>query len=114
MWLATKIGWFSIVRKSAGETHVRARSKNDLGNLVKACCQEPLPKILVTHHNDYCCRIIVSPEEATRIVTKLAEQIDYDNFKGVISDTPDQADKLHRYHDIHGIMEGYQQMVHGR
>ena len=47
-------------------------------------------------------------------MTKLAEQIDYDNFKGVISDTPDQADKLHRYHDIHGIMEGYQQMVHGR
>ena len=42
------------------------------------------------------------------MVSRLAEDIDYSNFKGKIAATKDQADKLRAYHDIWGIMYDYQ------
>ena len=92
MWLMTKHGFYSIVEKQAGEFHVRAREKRDLENL-KQIAQLDDAEIVETPHNDYACRIIVGRDEMLRVLAALGENIDYDNFKNEIHDTPDQAHK---------------------
>ena len=36
MWICSQLGFFSIVRKTPGEFHIRARLRRDLVNLCEA------------------------------------------------------------------------------
>ncbi len=92
MWLMTKYGFFSIVRKAPGTFHVRSREIRDIENLVR---HVPLPgaRILDTTGRDYSARIIVGPEEVRAILNFLGENIDYDHFQEMIGNTPDQSHK---------------------
>ena len=108
MWLATKYGWFSIVQKQAPDEgdaaiyHVRARVKQDLENLLAATALQL--ELQDWPSADYRYRIIVGQQEVMSIMAHLAETLDYDNFKSMIGNTPDQRAKLHAYHDIWGVM----------
>ena len=92
MWLMTKYGFYSIVRKDPETYHVRSREMQDIENLIR---HVPLPgaKILDTTGSDYAARIIVGQDEVLTILNFLGTNIDYDNFSDVIEKMPDQAHK---------------------
>lgn len=111
MWLFTKYGFFSIVKKTDG-FHIRARKRGDLEALREEFRQDRdfvLPPIAETKGNDYAYRIVISSETLLPLIfNNLARSIDYSNFKGKISATPDQRDKLSPLHQIWEIMSEYQ------
>lgn len=110
MWLFTKCGFYSIVRKSADEWHVRARAKKDLENLVALVGGKH--KIHRSADADYLWRIVCGGAEAKKMIARLADDIDYANFKEAVGATLDQADKLTAYHEIWGVMRYYQDLDH--
>lgn len=103
MWIASKFGWFSIVKKADG-WHVRARVRQDLENLIRAGDLVKAWKIIETPEADYRYRFIVGKVGIGRVFDALNRSIDYPNFKSKISATEDQRDKLYEYGQIWGMM----------
>lgn len=96
MWLFTRYGQFSAVcgrkllktgKRGAVDTSVmliRARVREHLVNLFDFCLPglEPVhPEILESDGTDYRFRVIVPHATWVTIATRLAEDVDYDNFK---------------------------------
>lgn len=110
MWLATKYGFYSIVRSHENENEfmVRARAEKDLENLVKCVKVLENREIVVTKEADYHYRIIISQMEQNDLMQYLSETIDYSNFKNKIGTIPVQREKLPYYHEIWEIMYQYQ------
>lgn len=107
MWLFTKCGFYSIVKKREDEFHIRARARKDLEALNELASGKHT--IYCSRNADYRWRIVVCRNEARRLIGLLADGIDYSNFKGKIADTIDQRDKLPALHEIWGIMRDYQE-----
>jgi hypothetical protein len=110
MWIASKLGFFSIVQKQPGEWHVRARVRGDLENLVNETWQRPLiilGEIQEWPAADYRWRLILRREgDMQRLFATLLTSVDYPNFKSEVGARPDQREKLPAYHDLwHGLME---------
>lgn len=109
MWIASKLGWFSIVLK--GENyHIRARRKKDLENLLDVVGGESLPPIETWTVSDYRYRVRI-PEASNligEVFAVLCCSVDYPNFKSMIAATPDQREKLHAYHEIWATMAALQ------
>jgi hypothetical protein len=98
MWIFTDKGFFSIV-KQKDVWHIRARRKQDLVNL-------GLEPVASYPGSDYPWRSLVrDPNELRAIFLRLADSIDYPNFKDRISETPDQRDRLGAYHHIWALMQ---------
>ena len=99
MWLMTKIGFFSIVKKGnefgKDTWTIRSRSKQDMENLKKFAWLNG--EVLTTPEGDYHYRIIINVEELKDIFDKLPESIDYPNFKRMIHANPEQEDKYPFY-----------------
>lgn len=112
MWLCTKLGFYSIVLKTPGEVHIRARCKKDLENLKHHCTARvrgaSVWKIYRTEPADYRYRIVIRSDSMPELMLALADTLDYSNFKGVIASTPDQREKLGIYSAFHYDLE-YQQ-----
>ena len=106
MWIASKFGFFSIVRKNPGECHVRARMREDLKNLIAASRIDA--EISTREESDYRYRVIVEESVVEKIMATLAETLDYDNFKSMIMRTPSQSDKASTYGEIWAMMYSYQ------
>jgi hypothetical protein len=104
MWIASKYGFFSIVKKADG-FHVRARVRHDLENLCAALKWHD-DNIKCATDADYRYRIITDELGLTFIFGTLENSIDYDNFKTEIA-SGEQADKLPVYHRIWTEMHGY-------
>ncbi len=101
MWCCSVVGFFSIVRKG-GHVHVRARSAEDIERLKKLTGIQS--KTLMNHATDYEARIIVNDTQLLRIMEKLAETVEYENFKSEVFATGHQRDKLPAYHVLwHGL-----------
>lgn len=94
MWIASQIGFFSIVQKD-GFFHVRARVLGDLERLRKAA--------LLSHEierwpaADYRWRMRVDAAALGRVFRELEQTVDYPNFKSRIHELPDQAPKGESY-----------------
>ncbi len=101
MWLMTKHGFYSIVRKQEDVYHVRAREQKDLENLVQGV---PLPRatIVESDYTDYRFRIIVKKEHVLAVLRFLGDNLDYSNFKNTIDRMPDQKRKP--YHEVWRVM----------
>jgi len=108
MWIATKIGFFSIVlrpeREGAQEQvfHIRARTGTDIDamiSLLEPVLKRPL-QLFETPDVDYHWRIILKPEELAPALAALAATVDYPNFKNEIHASDTQADKLDAYSDL--------------
>lgn len=106
MWLFTKHGFYSIVRKKEGEFHIRARVKHDLENLKELAGISE--KIITTLDADYRFRLVVGADQIVKVMERLGDGIDYSNFKGKVASDPDQREKLGAYHEIWGAMYGVQ------
>lgn len=113
MWIASKFGFFSIVAKGE-EFHVRARVKQDLEQLLTEIkLHEPVQVWLGA---DYRYRVIVGATDIPTIFQKLAESIDYNNFKSMIEANPAQRAKKYAYNRIWSVMyqvqeEGEEEML---
>jgi hypothetical protein len=83
MWLFTRVGFFSVVKVRGGRAlMVRARRRDDLAALVRfANLRAP---IRFSPGADYRYRIFVSRKTWTRVAIRLARDVDYENFKGMI------------------------------
>ncbi len=102
MWLASKHGFYSIVQKSPGQFHVRARVKQDLENLLGLLAWEI--EIYRWPGADYRFRIIIGEQHLHALLSALGQTLDYDNFKSKISSLPDQQKRLHAYNTIWATM----------
>jgi len=110
MWLFTKYGFYSIVKKKFGNQvkpfQLRARKQKDLENLIRIAMLET--KITETLQADYHYRITVDEKELIWILEVLADHLDYENFKSMIAGQADQKDKLSAYHNIWAAMYSFQ------
>ena len=110
MWICSRLGFFSVVRKADGLFHVRARREKDLANLAAALPKAERPTIHTSDpHADYRFRIVTDAAGWAVLAGVLADSVDYPNFKGIIGATPDQADKLATYSDFHHAMARFQE-----
>jgi hypothetical protein len=108
MWIASKLGFYSIVQKPShldpdgpAVFQVRARDKADLKRLTK----EYPTEIHEYCYSDYPYRIIVpTAEDLAKVMRILGDSIDYDNFKDKIEETPNQKHKLHAYKQLWGLL----------
>jgi hypothetical protein len=114
MWLATKYGFFSIVKKDDG-FHVRARSRRDLEILREAFLKYLIQnwpsdgfglEIQDTPNSDYCSRIVL--QEVELLFGCVSESIEYPSLRKEIEATPEQSDKLGFYSSIWSTMGAYQ------
>ena len=87
MWLMTKFGFFSVVEKpedkKVGAVTIRARVRSDLEGL-----REYLPQmgeILANVGTDYPFRARVSKSDFALALSKIALDIDYNNFTDVVA-----------------------------
>ncbi len=115
MWLLTKIGFYSITKKTShlnpdgpAVFTIRGRDKDDLKRLAELVSPD-LAKRPVVHeyaYSDYPYRVYLNTqEEMDAVMAKLAALIDYDNFKDTIDDTPHQKLKSKAYHKFWGLLE---------
>lgn len=101
MWMATKNGFFSIVKiKGSNRYFIRARVKKDLLNCF------PSDRIFKSDKTDYRFRVVVDKEELNNFVLSNSE-IEYTNFKDSLKGT-NQEDKLQPYYQIWWAMYDYQ------
>jgi hypothetical protein len=108
MWVCSKLGFFSIVKKGRPDTwQVRARSESDLQLLVNAATLNT--DILSTPTSDYAYRIVVDTEDLSRVFAVLVYSIDYPNFKSCLETVPQQQDKLGAYHEFWAKMRKLQE-----
>ncbi len=98
MWIASKLGFYSVVQKMPGEFHVRARVRADLERLRDLVMPDTGLEIFETTDSDYRFRFIV--EDPAGVMLALADSIDYHNFKSQIASDPSQAPKLSAYHSL--------------
>jgi len=109
MWLATKYGFYSIVKSSVNSDYVvRSRDINDLINLKKELKIFKNRKIHSSEETDYKYRIFVNFEEFNELMQLFTMNVDYSNFKDKIKVTPNQKDKLPFYSKVWRIMCDYQ------
>jgi hypothetical protein len=110
MWIFSKQGFFSIVKKKYLDQpkpyQIRARSLNDLENLIKAADLEE--EIIETPYADYFFRIIADQADLEKIFNILQKELKYENFKNMVGRHEDQRDKLDAYHKIWKTMYNYQ------
>lgn len=105
MWIASNLGYFSIVKKE-GQFYVRARSVQDLKDLKAATGLRN--KIKQWKGTDYIARIILDESELNKVRDALFAGITYDNFKDSIKDNPRQREKTGFYGKVWNIMFDYQ------
>ena len=87
MWLFTNIGFFSAVLEGSDEPRivVRVRVREDLSRLIGLYLKSRSVEIVELENRDYPYRIFLSQAEWARIVSELAEDIDYGNFKDSVA-----------------------------
>jgi hypothetical protein len=116
MWIASNIGFYSIVKKPSHlnedgpEVHVvRARDKGDLTRLLAKSSEalgftwrnDSVTQIHSWEYSDYRYRIYVQDtEDFAAIFSTLSATITYDNFKDEIKDTPHQHKKYEPYANL--------------
>jgi len=107
MWICSKLGFFSIVKKGPPDSwQVRARSESDLRTLLTAAGLKT--DILPTPGSDYAFRFVVDTEDLSRVFAVLVYSIDYPNFKSCLETLPQQQDKLAVYHEFWSQMRKIQ------
>ena len=107
MWIATKVGFFSIVRKEEKDFHVRARLRPDLVEMMDLAGIES--EIFESEYADYRFRIVVDSNTVRKIGAVLFKEIDYDNFKNTIHDSSTQSEKYEAYGNIWSVMWALQE-----
>ncbi|MFN4014221.1 MAG: NUDIX domain-containing protein [Reyranella sp.] len=106
MWLITPVGFFSIVQKpadvAAGTLTVRSRVRSDLDALRAAFLPELAPTEESTS-TDYRFRAQAPKASVAAALAKLANSIDYSNFKDVVAERQGK-DRARLYHGVWDVL----------
>ena len=107
MWIYTTRGFFSIVRDSDQPQNVlvRARLKGDLENLRSAW--PTLTPTRETNRRDYRFRASLDARELPLLLSKLASEVTYTNFKNAVA-SKQGDDRANLYHDVWHVMASAQ------
>jgi hypothetical protein len=111
MWLAAKFGWFSIVVDLEREDRmlIRARCRADIFNLFEANQDfASLERPNSDESRDYRWRMSIGRADWVQLAARLAETVDYSNFKNAVHDQPDQLNKGRAYLSIWRVMHDVQ------
>ena len=110
MWLITPVGFFSLVQKpadvAAGTLTVRARVRSDIDSLRVAFLPELTPT-KESSSTDYRFRAQAPKEAVSAALAKLAESIDYSNFKDVVAERQGK-ERAHLYHGVWDVLYAMQ------
>lgn len=107
MWIYTTRGFFSIVgdKERPTEVLVRARLKGDLDNLREAW--PTLTPTRETNRRDYRFRANLPARELPLLLSKLASEVTYTNFKDAVGMLQGH-DRADLYHDVWAVMANAQ------
>jgi hypothetical protein len=118
MWIFTKNGFFSVVcaRKEEGRSSeidksklmIRARSKEHLKNLIEEHQELKDHTITEMKYSDYKYRIFVDKNIWSNISRKIAEDINYGNFKDEVKKSLNDPFFNSSLGEIWSIMYEYQ------
>ena len=110
MWIATTIGFYSIVEKEHHDDPdgqklfvIRARTRGDIDRLAKRIETTLNRKVTIHEYekSDYQFRIYLeTQEDLAATLATLAETITYSNFKDEIAEIPHQQDKAPAYANL--------------
>jgi 8-oxo-dGTP pyrophosphatase MutT (NUDIX family) len=110
MWLITPVGFFSVVQKpvdiAAGTLTVRSRVRSDLDALRAAFLPELTPTDESTS-TDYRFRAQAPKASVAAALAKLANSIDYSNFKDVVAERQGK-NRAHLYHGVWDVLHTMQ------
>lgn len=124
MWVFTPLGFFSAtltnskykelpLRQQVGHIMVRARVREDLVRLVAEHQRFGMgdrPEILDLPGHDYPYRIVIPKAEWIALAARLAEMIDYSNFKSAVEEKALDGFAGQARHDLYmkvwGVMHG--------
>lgn len=99
MWMATTLGFFSVVKKE--ETiHVRARCEKDIEALIAFLKLKRKP--IFTPRADYLWRVCLRVHEWEKAFPALAQLVIYDNFKSEIAKHNKKREAL--YHQVWALL----------
>lgn len=86
MWIFSKTGFVSAVehRDDPSLIMLRARARKDLGPFLKV----PGTKVNITPDADYKYRVILPKDAFSKILSSMASDIDYPNFKNAVHGDP--------------------------
>lgn len=117
MWCFTPIGFFSAtltnpsyadlpLRQQTNHIMVRARVRADLERLITlyaemGLTQEEGPTIFDLPGHDYPYRVILRPANWTSLVARLADDIDYSNFKSAVEARQETPEAGKARHDLY-------------
>jgi hypothetical protein len=103
MWIATNIGFFSMVqdRNNDEMMYIRGRDRNHFVELLKYL--EDGYEIIEDLEADYRYRIHVSRNDTNYILDRLVDDIDYDNFKKSVKDQYLSYAYVHIWKIIHDV-----------
>lgn len=96
MWIMTTIGFFSIVEKPKGQICIRARRRQDLSALKLLFGTDA--EIHRTVQADYRFRMFLSREFFNQKFVKLANLVEYSNFKDAVKRVNPKREKI--YHRV--------------
>ena len=123
MWIFTQYGFYSAVCARQGDGDhanpvdesrimVRARLRVHLELLLQRF-DDYLgdAEITETPHTDYRYRVFVDKSVWTRVLSALADELDYDNFKSRVAANLEVVGSTyeHSLHDVWGVMHGLQE-----
>jgi hypothetical protein len=112
MWMATVSGFFSVVTDTQrpGRMLIRARCRADIFNLYNAHqglkSMEPPTS---DEMRDYRWRISIDRIDWIILAGRLAQEVDYPNFKSAVHQHPDQSNKNGPYLQTWSTMKGVQE-----
>jgi hypothetical protein len=100
MWIFTPEGFFSVVtaEEFGEELMVRARDGIDLDRLRETHFHELGPNMELTGR-DYPVRAFTTHADFARCLSRLANALDYDNFKGAVASRHSRT-RAHIYGDV--------------
>ncbi len=110
MWLQTTDGFFSVVEHRDNDELVliRARAREDLENLTRYEAEGFEDQHIIEDlRADYQWRLIVPRAAWLEVLTKLTNEIDYDNFKDAVKAKQGQ-ERASLYMSIWGILRRLQ------
>ena len=112
MWVFSRAGFFSAVRKGTdkhGEVCVRARVLADFDKLRELYFPE-MGQVQTNGGTDYPYRVYMTRSEWADIMERMALDVDYKNFKGMISGERGYA-VADLYSDVWAVMYGAEKKV---
>jgi len=103
MWIASTLGWFSVVidNERPGRMLVRARCRQDALNLYEANKDlASIEKPTSDPTRDYRYRLSIDKLDWVVLASRLAQAVDYSNFKSEVAKQPSQRNKHDAYHEV--------------